>query len=154
MSHFVRLIPSVAKIGPAESTASPMSVGPRNSRTQRPSPDRGPRPDRVRPGGVSTARTGSPRRGVDVTQAPRRPRRCGPGSLVQELLERGRDLVKRGLRRQRVVVEDLGVKLVLERAAELVVALERGLEVGIRERVREGLATFEGRRVLVGQDLL
>src|SRR5450759_4185929 len=131
MSHFVRLIASVARIGPAERTASPMSVGARKSRTQRPSLARGPRADRDRRRGGSTAPARSPIRGEDVTRAPRHPRGCQPGSLSQELLERWRDLAERGLRGQRLVVEDLGVELVLERAGELVVTGERGLEVGI-----------------------
>src|SRR5512146_980747 len=133
MSHFVRLRPRAARIGPAERTARPMMVGPRNSHAQRDSLVSGPR--RVGGGPGDGARPGrSPTRRIELKRRPDEGRGAWPASLTEELFELRRDLVERGLRGQLVVVEHLAVELVLERGAELVVALERGLEVGVRER--------------------
>src|SRR5512147_1904913 len=147
MSHFVRLSPRAARIGPAERTARPMTVGPRNSHAQRDSLVSGPPRVGARPG-VDTRPGRSPTRRIELN--PRSDE--GPGarlaSLTEELLELRRDLVEGGLRGQLVVIEDLAVELVLERRAELVVALERRLEVRVRQGVGEGLAAVERRRVL------
>src|SRR5690349_9656227 len=114
-SHDVRLIASVARIGPADRTASPINVGARKRSAQRPSPPTGPPPRRTEP------RPGAGRDAIAVTapSASGSPHPARGRSLAgEDVVQGGDDGVQRLLGGLDRLVEDLRVELGLERGRE------------------------------------
>src|SRR4029079_17104261 len=128
-SHEVRLIARVAKIGPADRTASPIRVGARKRSAQRPSPLTGPPP---RPAVAACPAPRRSPRAVTAGSASGPASGSGPGphhaararSLAREQsVQLGNDGIERLLGGLQRLVEDIRVELGLEGRREVVVAL-------------------------------